>query len=530
MKNLLKLIWINLLSFFEIHKIYNAQNINEKIKALLKVSLLGLAFIYLGIILFFQSKFLLKGLTIISAEDIILPLFMVLSSFYAIIMTLFIINKTVFDSKDYDILLSLPIKKTTVIDSKLITLYLSTLAFTILFMVPPFFAYLSYVNVSSLFYIYFVISLVFIPIIPTIIGAIFGTLLTGVSSKFKYKNSINTILGIVFFIVIFGFSYKITSVSSIDIANISKSITEIFSRIYPITNLYIGIIDLNIYYLMLFILISIAFYQGYKHIVVIFFDKINSNLQSITIKNKVNYKKIKVNNSVIALFKKEVKKYGSSSLYILNSSIGILMLLMMLAGLIIMGPNKLSAMLEIPNFANIITMYAPLALSAFAIFTCTTNSSISLEGKKLWIIKSVPVKITDIFLSKIMLNLALLIPAILIGGIVITIYFKLSFDALLLILFTPLMYSVFISQVGLLVNLMFPDFSWKNEVKVIKQSLPIFITTFGGIAIIALPIYFHKFFSPEIFSLGLGVIMLLINIILYYLLINYGVKKFKSLY
>lgn len=529
MKNLFKLTLINVLSFFELYKIYNAQNAKERFKASLKVFLLLFAFIYLGVILYFQAKYIMKGLVLLSAENILIPAFMALSSVYVVIMTLFRIHKTVFDSKDYDILLSLPIKKTTVISSKLISLYLTTLVFTLLFMIPPYFAYLNFIEVNLLFHILYWSSLFFIPIIPTIIGAFLGTLLTGISSKFKYKNMVSTILSLGLFILIFVYSYKINTVSSMDMANIGKSITDIFARIYPITDLYIGIIDLNILYYLLFVGASLISYQGYKYIVVIFFDKINSNLKSVTIKNKVNYNKIKIYSSIFALIKKEVKKYLSSSLYILNSSIGALMCIMMLVSLIFMGTEKLGALLSIPNFGDIVTKYAPLALSAFAIFTCTTNASISLEGNKLWILKSLPVNTPKIFLAKIILNLIILVPTILIGAVVLSIYFKLSIISFLLLLFTPLMFSIFISQFGLLTNLIFPDFTWKNEVKVIKQSAPVFITTFGGILLIAIPIYFYKYFSPVIYSLGIGIIMLIINIVLYNLLNNYGVRKFKNL-
>lgn len=526
MKNLIRLVKINLLTFFDINKIIKAKNKKEAIKQIPKVGLILFVFAYFGYMIYMMAKFIMSGFVILDISNMLLPLFMAILSVYLLFTTIFRVNRTVFNAKDYSILLSLPIKKTTIISSKLMVLYFSNFVYTLIFMIPSYIAYIKVVNTDIIFHIFFFISLVFIPVVPTVIGSLIGTALTGISSKFKRKNLASVILSIVLMVGITALSSQADKLSVEAVANIGNSIMEKFNSYYPLTKIYLGIVNGKILSLILFVLISLALYQLFKYFVVMFFDKINSNLNSVTVVNKYKSSMIRVNGGFVSLYKKELKRYFASPMYVLNTGIGSIMLILMVAGYLIFGGAKIEALLEMPGLSSAITLYGPIVFGAFCGLSCTTHSSISLEGKNFWILKTIPMSVKEIFLSKILVNLTVILPAIFICSIFLVFKLHLSFITFLLLLFVPFMYALFVSIFGLILNLIFPDFNWTNEIKVIKQSIPSFVSVMVGLIVAIIPITIKDNYNPTMYSFVIGLIVMIINIGLYFVLKIYGKKRF----
>lgn len=530
MKKLLKLTKINLLTYFEFYKIKNAKGFNELKKVLPMFLLYIFSFGMLMYLAFKGISFTVDGFIELNMPYIILVTVMVIVSIYSAFTTVFKVNKTLFNANDYSFLLSLPIKKSVIISSKIINLYITNLVYGAMFMLPAYLAYILKVDVDILFHLNYFITLPLIPVVPTIIGLIIGSLLTAITSKFKYKNFFNILYSLAFILVFYYLSYKMQSVSAIDLANIGNSIVNRFHSLYPLTKLYLNIIkDNSITDLILFIIISLGLYQIFKFGLVRFFDNINSRLNSVTITNKYSDKNVKVRSKLYSLYKKELKRYLSSSLYVLNTAVGSFMLILSLAAFLIFGADTVNELLQMPELSNYFILYGPLVLGAFCALSCTTNSSISLEGKNLWILKSLPIDTKYIFIAKILVNLTILIPTIFIGSVMLSFITNINIIKFLILLFTPTMYALFISGLGLLINLYFPDFSWTNEIKVVKQSIAVLISLASGMMVVMIPLFIKIDINNSLYSFLVGVVMLLLTIILYYILFNKGKKIFKSL-
>ena len=205
------------------------------------------------------------------------------------------------------------------------------------------------------------------------------------------------------------------------------------------------------------------------------------------------------------------------------------MLLLVLGAFAIFGGDTIDKVLEMPELSNYLVFYGPLVFGVFCVLSCTTNSSISLEGKNLWILKSLPINIKDIFISKVMVNLTILLPTLLVSSIILTYIAKLSIIQFIALLFTPVMYAFFISGFGLLINLFFPDFNWTNEVKVIKQSIAVLASLAVGMLVAMGPLFIKTDMNKTLYSFLIGVIVFILTLILYYILFNKGKRIFKSL-
>ncbi len=531
MKMLIKLIKINLLTFFDIHKLKNAKNKKELKKSIPMILLYLYAFGFLAYYIYYGASFALKGLKILELEPLLLVAVMALASVYLLFTTILKVNKTLFNAKDYPILLSLPIKKSIIISSKIFILYFTNVIFLLFFMIPTYIAYVVGINPPVMFHLMFMISLLFIPLVPTVIGVIIGSILTGITSQFKYKNLTNILINIGFAFLILYMSFTSQNMNTIDLANLSQSIVNKFNSFYPLSKMYLEIIQNNsILNLLLFIGISVLIFEVFKYIIEKFFDNINSKLNAVTINNIYKEKDNKINIPIISLYKKEIKKYFSSPLYVLNTAIGCLMLILSLILLITIGGERLDIILNMPDLSKTFMTSGPLIFGVFCSMSCTTHSTISLEGKNLWILKSIPVTVKEIFIAKILVNFTIIVPTIVICASLLTYIMNLSVLNLLVLLFTPLMYAFLIACLGLLLNLKYPLFDWVNEVKVIKQSMPSILTMIIGLVISIIPLtVMPKSINSTLYSFIIGLTLLFINIILYRILFTKGQKMFERL-
>lgn len=505
MNNFLNLVKINTLTFFDFYKIKNTQDKKEKQKALGKFLLIIFVFIYLAGVLYYYANELFKGLLLINAPEILFALFMCFSSIFIFMTNLFKVNGLLYGTKDYEMLISMPINKKTIILSKLFELYIYNLIYTLLFMIPAFIVYASNISLTLLFILLFFLTLLIIPIVPLIISSFVGLFINIISIKFKHKNIVNTILMLLFTIVAIYYSSQLKMTSSIDMANISKTIINYFNNFYPLTNVYMNIINIcSLKDFFLFVLVSGVLLLLFIFILNKFYEIINNKLKESNLTSFV-YKKSKKTNVLKALYHKEIKRYFSSPNYVLNTAMGSILLTLVTIIYAFMGGDKVEALLQTPGLIDMINNLCPLIITLFCLMNCSTYASISLEGKNLWIIKTIPVSALEIFKAKILVNLTILIPTIIINSTILIFIIKGSFIIYLFMILIALLASFFISLLGLYINIKNPVFDWKNEITVIKQGMSSFLTIFSGLI--------------------LGIIIILIgnnisfNIIYYYLII-----------
>ena len=216
-------------------------------------------------------------------------------------------------------------------------------------------------------------------------------------------------------------------------------------------------------------------------------------------------------------------------MYVTNTIMGSVMLIIMSFGLLIFGVDKIGQIIEIPTLSKIVSSVMPFVISLFVSLSVTTQASISLEGKNLWIIKSIPVKPIDIFKSKIMVNLTVTVIPILISSTIISLVIKPPLNAVIFMYRLPILYAILTSILGLIINLHFPRFDFKNEIYVIKQSIASMISIFVNLilAIIPLAIYFNVKSNMYVQIVSLSVFILII--ISYIYIDKLGTKKFNEL-
>ena len=524
MSKFLEITKINLLQTFNFKSFnkYKSERRKKTFKGLAIALIIGYILFYIYVI----TKNLMPTFIALNKPLYILAFLFSICSLYIFFANLFKIKNIIFDFKDYDLIMSLPIKRSTIILSKMVSLYIVNLLCTLIVMIPGYIAYITYVDLPS-DWLFFLLLLT-IPIAPILASSIIGIITSWLTSFFKNRNIGSYVIYLLLIVIVFFGMYKINGLDEITLVNNSVNLVDKFSSYYPLTNLYIDLLNgYNLVSLLSFIVIPLFLFNLFIIFINYGYNTLRTKILRHNIKSDYILKRYTINKPVIALYKKEIKRYFSSPLYVINTAFGCIIMVLLILSIIIFNEKVISSFTKINNFNEVIKNNIFMILSLLCIVSSTTNSSISLEGKSLWIIKMLPVNSSKIFISKIMVNLTILIPTIIIGGTFFGIYLRLSFMEFIFLYLIMFAYSLFASVNGLLLNLLFPKFDFENEIRVIKQSLAVFLTILLGIIIIAIP---FKLLEININSIILITIMMfLIDVILVIILHYYGDRKLRKL-
>ncbi|MDF2820416.1 MAG: hypothetical protein K0R15_857 [Clostridiales bacterium] len=527
------LLKIQLLNFFGVNKMLHTKDIKEKQKFIFFAISATIGLVGCSLLSYLYSNSMASAFVMLGDIGMLLPIMLVSTSAMVLFTTIYKVSGILFGYKDYDMIIALPVTVRQIVGSRILLLYSMNIVFTFLIMVPAGAVFAIHTAPGLAFYLIFILTILLIPLVPIIIATVIGAIITMIAAKFKHISFISIILSLAFLFGIMYLSMNSSKVTEAQIIDMAKSLSEKIYRVYPLSKLFSeALVDYNLNSLLLYVLISLGSFIIFTMFISINYRAINTLLT--TTRSKSNYKmKALVSSSQFgALYKREIKRYFNSSFYVMNTSIGMIMLLILSITFLVVGAGPLEQILEMPGFAELITKAAPLVVSVFLGMSCTTGSSISLEGKHIWIAKSIPVHAITIFLSKIAVNLTLTVPVILVSSTLLIIKLHPSLFEIIMLYITPLVYAVFSATVGIIINLLFPILEWKSEVTVLKQSIASILSMLVGLASVAIPIMiaiFLKDISISFIVLGTTVIIALINMAMYGYLKTKGEIKFRAL-
>ena len=419
-----------------------------------------------------------------------------------------------------DNLLAFPVPLMVLIISKLSILYLvqAVLDMTLLFPMAVLFGLTADMKIS--YYPVMAGVVLLFPIIPGLLGTIVGTkvhhILKSSSALVTRLKTIGAVLILFAFMTFMfckfpdivagdtGFNF---SISAISIPG-SRYVHLILCCDYLSLGLYTGIV-LIIGSSLLFGLSRI--YQNW------YCNIIHHTKYQNTNRNKQSFKQ---NSLMTALVKRERVRYFSLPVYLTNTACGFLFAAIFVV-LIVFMTDKIS--LYAYQLAEYLKV-APAEYDVFYIFvftvlvtlSSTTYPSISIEGKQIEILKSLPITAKYIIKSKILLHLSVSGPIILVLNTVMAFYLHWSLEKVMLGYAMPFLYSLFIGIIGCLINIFFPNFEWENITHIIKQSLPAILSALiGTLSTCGTCYLLLKYFSNSLLLGGYivcGIILLLISV------------------
>jgi len=428
------------------------------------------------------------GLVQIGMGELVPAYLITIVSIVILFFGIFKAGPVIFSEKGYEMLNSLPLSERSIVISRFIRMYVENLLLSLVVMVPGLVVYAYLVKPDMNFYIVSAAAALLLPLFPITLAAAIGAAVTAITSKMKHKSIVSAFLSVLLVVAIVAVSGKLESfegkITEEMMLNFADIITQAIKSIYP-PALFMGSAVIGEAYLdfLIWAAASMAVFALTIIIISSKFHVICESLYSTSAKHNYRMESLRQGSLLAALYKRELKRYFASSVYVTNTIIGPILGVIMSVGMVITGFDIVETMFMIKiDAAGIV----PFILGAMFTMMPTTSVAVSMEGKEWWIIKSLPVSTKAVLDSKILVNLSLVLPCLAVSEVLLITAIKPMGMEIVWMVIMPLLMVLFSSVFGITANLLFPVFNWENEAAAVKQSASSAIGGFGGVLAVVL--------------------------------------------
>lgn len=448
--------------------------------------------------------------------------------------SVFMAQKQLFAAKDNDLLLSMPIPPAAIITSRMLMLLMLNYMIEAVVVLPAAFVWCQSLPVTAAGAVIFVLAFLLLPFLPLTLSCLFGWIIEAVSSHLsRGKNILTMLLSIAFLAAYFIVYSKMQEYIAVLIAN-GKAVGEAVKQVAP-PFYWLGdaIAAHNVGSLLLFILCCIVPFAIACFIIAKSFISIATRKVSGA-KRVYHASSIKVGSADSALLGREVRHFLSSAMYMLNAGIGLVMLLIACVALVIKYDAVLDMLAQMDLSASFLPELLCAAQCLILAMTYISASSISLEGKTLWIAQSLPVPPYSILRAKVRMHFYIALPFSLISSVILALASKAGGLILPVMFVLPALLCLVTAQLGVLINLRFPKFDWTNETIAVKQSISVIVSMLVNWGLIILPVVLFVILpggsiAPDLYMALWTLVFIPAAMLLDKALRGWGVQAFEEL-
>lgn len=457
-----------------------------------------------------------------------------LATLLVFIFGIYKVPSYLFQFSDYDLLMSMPIKRSTIMASKIAYLYGSDLLYSLIVCIPMFVVYSQYTGAGIVFWVKGIVSLLFLPCAPFVVCALLSFLLAKLASLLNAKNLvmlIGSLLVVLAYMVAVMWLNGSSTADPEQVVPVMESINSvnIFSPMF--TQAIMG----SFAELLLYVAVEVVLLAAFVLIFAKSFASINASMNETRKGKRVKASHRQVRTPLQSLYRKELKSFFSSYMYVMNSGFGLILLAIAAIVLLFIG-DPLAAVPELEGqSASLWTAIIAIVISFTVVLSNTCAPSISLEGKRFWIIKSMPVEMRDVLKSKLLVNLTLSLPVVVFALLMVVISGLLPLANVACLLALSVSLALFTPLIGLISNLLFPRMDYKNDITALKSGGGVLLgILFGFLAVILVGalIFTLGLMLPGgdiIISLCLAASFLVVDLLLWLYLRGGGARKLSRL-
>lgn len=500
-------------------------------KIILFSLLYGFLFLYLAGIFFFMSYGICGPLSSMGYGWLYFLIVSLIGIVFGVVGSVFNTYASLYVAKDNDLLLSLPIPASKILFARLSGVYVMGLMYELVVMIPALIVWFIYGSYNFLGAIFSILLPIVISFFVLTLSCVLGWVVALIAVRVKNKSLVTVLIALAVLVLYFVGYYKVYDMISNMLINAEAIANSAKSILYPFYQMGLAAEGNPPAMLIFTAIVGVLFFVTYTILSRSFF--------SLATKNKSTHKAhkkedLKYRGSSLALFKKEAKRFLASPTYILNCSLGSVFMIAAAVFLLIKGDDVYSiAAMLLSDRLDSLMLLALLCVGTIGSMNDITAPSVSLEGKSIWIIQSLPVSPYKALLAKLYLHLVLTIPPYLLLAVVAVSVLKISFGYAVLTVVCALAFALLMALFGLFMNLLAPNLKWTNEMIPIKQSLSVTVTLFGGWVVAAifslLYILVRAFISPLIYLIFLTVVFAAASILLFIWLKKRGARIFATL-
>ena len=481
----------------------------------------GVGIAVVGMVTMLYSGMAAYGYTQMGAAHMIPRLMSSLSAWMTFLFLFLKSEGALFGCKDFDLLGSLPVGTAVIAAVRVTFAYLTGLFISFLIMLPAFVVYAICERVGAGELLLLLVLIFTVPVIPTFLALFLGTVVLTLTSRLPFRHFFSLLLNLgllsAFLLWTTRFSVQVQSPEAL--ADFGIMLAELCVHIYPPGYLAVSFFEgRGIWGFLLYQAVSAALLAAFLFLVGTFYIQIEGMLASFRRRKRKKVEVGRSNSIFMALYKKELRRLFTCTIYAMNTLAGMLLLVLFGLAALLMGPENLERMVDIPGAAAQMQVTIPMILGMLVSLGSTTAPSLSLEGRARWIMASIPVEPMVIFKSKIAVHLSLSLPCILLSGICILIRFPIRGSDGVLLFAVPMEYSLFAAVFGMYANVKFPSYEWTHEQQVVKNSMSVMVSVFSGMFLGMVPVFLCMFF-PEAgtgISAGAAALVLLLSLLCFW--------------
>ncbi len=411
-------------------------------------------------------------------------------SMVTFIFTMMKAGPFLFDRGAYEKQIALPVHTGSIIVSRFLTMYATDMLFGMVMMAAGMWVYSAMLQPPAAFYLYGILGSILIPLLPLTVASVAGALITGITSRWRGKNMASTILTIGFVCAVVIGNFRISSMRGEEFKEWMGGLAAIMSgqikSIYPPA---LWLSEAMVYgqggRFVLFAAVSAGVFLIFLAVLQRYYARICSLLGVNAAKRDFRMKRLRAGSIMRSMVQRELRHYFSSTIYVTNTLIGEIMMVLASAAVLFVGKEQVESMIGMPG---ILEKAAPVLLGMLPAMMPATASAISIEGKQWWLMQTLPVTEKMVLRSKVWANIVVAFPFYVVSVVLMLIALRPGIAGTLGLIIVPMVYIVVSAWAGILLNRRFPVFDWDNEARVVKQSASCLLMSLIGTAMGVVPL------------------------------------------
>ena len=240
-----------------------------------------------------------------------------------------------------------------------------------------------------------------------------------------------------------------------------------------------GLVEGDVTYIFLFVFMSFIWYAVFLFIHTMSYRTVITALRSPVTHGpkapEVILGSMKPHSVFRALWKKEITQFVGSKAYLTRSVSGLLPALMVPLDLLILDFHPVQYSRAVPAL-----------ICAFAAFSSTGYCSMSMEGKRSWILNAAPIDAASLRHIKLAVNLTPVLCAAALSGILFSLVFRPGPVGVLCYILLPLIYVLLAGLYGAFLGERFADYRCESEILILRRGLPYLL---GYLPSVLLPLF-----------------------------------------
>ena len=398
----------------------------------------------------------------------------ILSFAMCFIGSVFTAQSQIYDSKDNELLLSMPIKSGYILAGRALSLIILSFMYESIVSLPAIVVWMIFGEPSIGSITGWLILTISVPFIASALAAVVGGIFALATARIKAKKNLITIVfSIAFLIAYFAFFNNSSKYVQMLIANGAMIADALKIRAYPIYLL--GTAGKGDIFM---ILILVAFTVALSSLIDWGLSKTFiyiSTIKSGTARVKYKKKSEKVYSQFRALINKEFQTFISSAIYVMNSGIGVIFSVILAIVLFVKAPILVEIYNRLGDFQFAFGVLIVFVGMELASLTTISSSSVSIEGKKMYLSQSMPIDPATAIFAKATNHFLVCEVGVIAIGISAIVMLPGSIAMKIMYVIMPTVTNLFCALCGVVINLAFPKLDWISEAEAVKQGISVLI-------------------------------------------------------